>query len=116
MPTFPLTDCPLYGSYNVKGGTNAVVRTQMEVGPPKVRRRSSLALYAIEAGYGVTREDIANFEMWYRDTIGMGAITFDWSDPRTGTTRAVRFTDGGYAVEQISPGRWALHLSLEAWE
>jgi hypothetical protein len=115
MPTFPIDDCAIYGTYSRNAPSRAVVRTQMEVGPPKVRRRSSMGLYTITAAYAVTSAQLTSFNSWFRDDAGMGAISFDWTDPRSGTVRAVRFAEDGYSIVQVSPKRWRLDVRLEEW-
>lgn len=117
MPTFPVPRAPLVSSYGAAGPSKAFTETQMEVGPPKRRRRSGVGLRRFSAEYQVTTAELAAFELWHRDETGMGTLTFDWPDPRTGTVRAVRFadSDGGYAIAELAPGQWRLSVSLEEW-
>ena len=118
MPTFPIAgdgECALYGSYSRNAPTRAVVRTQMEIGAPKTRRRSTLAMYQITAAYAVNNSALTDFNNWYRSDISMGALSFDWTDPRNGTVRVVKFAEDGYAISQLSPARWRIDVRLEEW-
>ena len=115
MPTFPISTSPIYQSYGEAGPKRSVAKTQMEVGPPKVRRRASMGLRRIAAGYVITTSELANFEDWFNDNIGLGVEAFDWPDPRKGT-RAVRFVDeDAYSIAPVAPGYWSLSVSLEEY-
>lgn len=116
MPAFPISRSPLFGSYERGAPAAPVARTQMEVGPPKVRRRSSRAMRSLSARYAITTAEAATFESWVRDDIGFGTEIFDWPDPITGTVRAVRLAESnGFSLSQLAPGYLELSLSLEEW-
>ncbi len=116
MPSFPISRAPLYGSYQRGGLKPSVARTAMEVGPPKVRRRSSRATRSLSARYAITNAEAATFETWVRVHIGLGAELFDWPDPITDAVRTVRFAeDGGFAMAQLAPGWIELSINIEEW-
>src|ERR1700735_4998507 len=80
-PTWPTT----LPQYLLKRGyqtsmPNVLLRTQMDAGPPKVRRRFSAAITPVkgkEVMSGDQLEDLRNF--FLNDLMG-GALVFQWTD------------------------------------
>lgn len=71
---------------------DVVVRTAMDAGLPKVRRRFTAAPRPISATLALTRAQVATLDTFFVDTLEGGALTFDWIDHRTGEDAVYRFT------------------------
>lgn len=71
---------------------NSVIRTQMDAGPAKIRRRSTAAVRPFSLVYNLTLAQVAIFDTFFNDTLAGGSLAFNLPDPRTGTTLNVRIT------------------------
>lgn len=117
-----MANFPTYGKLLAAGYAEqrqpVVVRTDMEVGPPKQRRTASRALVQRSVTYLFTRAEYASFLTWFKDTISHGTDWFNWSDPRTGSTISARIVGGklGEALPQSGMSYWRLTFSIESWE
>lgn len=70
---------------------DVVVRTSMDAGVPKARRRFTAAPRPISATLTLTRAQVATLDTFFVDTLKGGALTFDWTDHRTGDDAVYRF-------------------------
>lgn len=69
------------------------IRTQMDAGPAKQRRRFTAAPRAITGSITVDSDGWDDFREFYEDTLEGGALSFDWVEPGTESTPATfRFT------------------------
>jgi hypothetical protein len=66
------------------------VRSNMDVGPQKVRRRSSSAVRQVSFKLFLTDDEIEDLDDFYSDN---DVLVFDFTDPRTGDAKRARFTD-----------------------
>jgi hypothetical protein len=90
------------------------LRSAMETGPAKLRRRASSGPVRIEGTMLLVAAQTETLVAFWRDTLAGGALAFDWTHPRTGLAVQMRFTappelrheaDGG--------GLWRARLALE---
>ena len=108
MATWP---AGLYG-YIIKGSFNEippqnVLRTQMDAGPAKLRRRSTASVRAFSLSLFLTKALLATFDTFYVTTTQSGSIKFDMYHPRTHVEGEYRFVnqpmyvpkDEGYTVQ-----------------
>ncbi|RTL05625.1 hypothetical protein EKK58_07505 [Candidatus Dependentiae bacterium] len=72
-----------------KGST--VIRTQMDVGPYKVRRRSTRPIDVLTGSIYLTASEWAVFETFYDTTINGGVTPFELPHPITGALTVFRF-------------------------
>ncbi len=88
------------------------IRGKMDVGPPKLRQRStsaptifrgSLLLNSTQAGY---------FETFYRSTLKHGSLPFTWVHPRTRNSADMNFV-GQPEMIYVGGGWWKVNLVLE---
>ena len=70
MPAFPFRLRDLRQLQPQGADSRAVVRTQMEVGRAKTRRRSSMGGQPISAAYALEPNQVDDFEAWFADQIG----------------------------------------------
>jgi hypothetical protein len=71
---------------------NVVIRTSMDVGPPKVRRRSTAGVRPLSMTFLLTKDDVSTLDTFYQTTLSGGSLPFDWTHPRTGAAVRVQFT------------------------
>lgn len=90
-----------------------VIRTQMDAGPPKTRRRSTAGPLRWKMGHpAYTTAELATFLRWFRVDAAHGSLSFDMTDPVFGGTKSFRFA----APPQWSPSgpdRYAVSVDLE---
>lgn len=87
--SFP--EAPLL-SGNEEGIADTVIKTDMEVGPPKVRQRSSVGYNSGSYGFHMTATNLLALETFYKTTCSGGSEVFEWKHPRTGSTVNWLFT------------------------
>lgn len=68
-----------------------VIRTEMGVGPAKVRRRFTAAVVTFQIPMELDGNQLDTFEAWFDQTLKDGTVPFDWEDPRTDQAVAFRF-------------------------
>lgn len=89
------------------------VRTQMDAGPDKVRRRFTAAVRDFEVSLRLTPAQAATLESFFDSTTAGGALAFDWTHPRTGDAVSFRFK-GAPRLTAVARGqRYQAALSLE---
>jgi 3-phenylpropionate/cinnamic acid dioxygenase small subunit len=82
---------------NSESAPNTVIRTAMEVGPPKVRQRSTSGYYASSYNFIMTKAQLDTLMTFYVTTCAGGALDFEYTHPRLATTQNMRF---------IAPPSW----------
>jgi hypothetical protein len=113
-PTWPLSlpQRPLAQGYNEQA-PNTVIRTQMEAGPPKVRRRFTAGIRILGLQLQLTAEQVETLDGFHDATLQGGALAFDWVHPRTGLAMTCRFAEPPSYVP-IARGRlWTATIKLE---
>lgn len=91
---------------------DTVIRTQMDVGPPKVRRRSTSAPRLISGTLRLDSDKLGIFEAFYLNTTAGGSLPFNWTSPRTGELVVAQFTDTPRYMP-VSGLTWDVNISLE---
>lgn len=95
-----------------------VVRTQMDVGPAKQRPRSTADATKIDSvTLYFTRNQVATFDAFFRETLGFGSEAFEWTHPRTGNLVDARFVDtprySSLAPRQDGSEKYKVEFTLE---
>lgn len=113
VPTWPITlpQDLLIAGYGESPGDNQL-RSNMDVGPAKVRRRSTAAPRKVKGGVILTREQLVTFREFYDDILLSGTLRFSWHDPtKPESAVEMRFTEvPSWTAES---GQFNLSLSLE---
>lgn len=93
MATWP-TSLPQYHEIGLQETRQqGFVRTQMDTGPYKQRRRFTAVTRYLEGTMLMTNAQRATFDTFYVTTINQGADEFDFIDPvDASTVQSVRFT------------------------
>lgn len=96
---------------------SALLRTEMEEGPPKQARIRSRVLVTRPATLRVrSRADYLNLVAWFSTTLHEGADWFDFADPVTQTVKQARFVGGGFdATPQSGLATWLIKTQIETW-
>jgi hypothetical protein len=76
-------------SFDYKFG-NTILRSENDIGPAKVRARSTRGVDMITGAIDLSRTDYTTFEFFFKTTINGGARVFDFPHPITRVMTAVR--------------------------
>lgn len=88
------------------------LRTSMDVGPAKVRRRTTAEVRTVSGSLIFDAAQLETFDTFYAVTLSGGALPFTFAGARGGVTHTYRVT----AEPKYSPlggGWWKTTLSLE---
>lgn len=114
MPAWP-TDLPYFRDLGVarrSGPQGAVRRSQMEVGPEKVRRLTSAAPKNASGRIPrLTPSELQAFETFFEQTLGAGALSFTAFDEVECVERTYRFLDS-YEVRRVG-AKFSITAELE---
>lgn len=120
MPIWPL-DCPqkpLREGYS-DSTPNNLMRSDMETGPAKVRRRGNAKPHIASVTYVMSNEQANIFEDFAMNTLAGGAICLDWWHPvlaRYVRARLQAGEDGLFTRTYFSDTlEWQYSLSFEYW-
>lgn len=116
MAAFPTYAKISYGSYS-ETRESALMRTEMESGPPKQARIKSRVLTTKNVSIMLnTKANYLSFTAWYRDTIHDGADWFTFTDPVSGSTVNARFAGGGFDATSVhGTDMWSIKSKIEVW-
>jgi hypothetical protein len=87
-----LPSSPLVSGFQETAPT-LVIRSSMDVGPPKVRRRATSGIGQIQCRYTLSRVLMNTLDDFYFGPAGGGAVAFEWRHPRRAVTVLVRFRE-----------------------
>lgn len=76
---------PLVDGYQ-ENEENNVIRTQMDQGPDKVRRRTTDNVQNYQMVFRMDDTEKSNWQDWYENTVKHGSLKFDFDDPTDGNT------------------------------
>jgi hypothetical protein len=88
-----------------------VIRTAMDAGPKKARRRYTAATIKYLGKQKFDTAELMVFEQFYHSVLADGVLRFNFADPVTGETAEFRFTDD-YSVADAD-GLFEVQMSLE---
>jgi hypothetical protein len=78
-------------SFSVKVG-NTLIRSEMDVGPAKVRSRYTDGIDVYTCSINITFDEYATLMTFFKTTLNNGSEQFLFNDPFTATPTAFRFT------------------------
>lgn len=114
-PVWPLDlpQRPLRDGYK-EGGRQTLLRTQMDAGPAKTRRRATAGVRRIAARYAMSEEQLGRFLDFFEHDLADGAVPVWMPHPRTGETVRVSLAASEPEWTPLGTGpRWAVALQLE---
>ena len=88
-----------------------MVRTDMDAGPQKTRRRYTVSQKDFSGSVMVTEVQRRILDTWYKEILGNGALRFVMTDPQTLQPAEFRFTED-YNEDSID-GLWIITMQLE---
>jgi hypothetical protein len=88
-----------------------VIRSSMDAGPQKTRRRYTARTINYTGREIFDTEELALFEQFYHTALADGALRFNYADPITGEVAEFRFTKD-YTVS-TNNGLFEVTLNLE---
>lgn len=117
MATFPSYARVRMTPFSEKRET-ALLRSEMESGPPKQAKIKSRVL--VERTLSITltsRADYDAFITWFSVTINEGADWFSWTDPLTRVVKDARFVGGGLDATPVEGNSevWTIPTKIETW-
>lgn len=94
MPTWPSTlpQKPLVEGY-AETFQSGQVRSEMDTGPPKVRRRFTATVNRFEMSFMMDSTQLDTLESFYETDLEGGVLQFDFPDPRGTGTKLLRFRE-----------------------
>ena len=112
MPAWPasLPQRPLIDGYR-ETPPDLVVRTVMDVGPAKVRRRATAGITRLQMVFRLTAGQLTTFRNWLRNDLQDRALSFTWLHPVTGAAGNFRIVDPPQ-YEPAGPS-WRISLVME---
>lgn len=91
-----------------------VLRSSVDAGPPKVRRRFTANVSQISCRYILTRPQLDIIDDFYFGPAGGGATPFEWMHPWRRVTVRVRFKEPlRYSNAGHPEDAWAVSVALE---
>lgn len=81
---------PVIGSL-VEGPPSNTVRSTMDKGPAKVRRRTTANVRSLSFKLILSKADTAVFDTFFTTTTLSGSLEFNYTHPRTGAACEARF-------------------------
>ncbi len=88
-----------------------VVRTQMDAGPQKARRRYTASTKEFIGSVVLTEAQREYLEDWYDNILGSGVLRFVMKDPQTLEPAEFRFLEE--YTEESNDGLWIITMQLE---
>ena len=86
---------PLYHEISIGAPLGVVLRTDMDFGPAKQRRRFTAAPRPVSLVFEpVTQEGVADFDQFFVEDIQSGTLAFEMLHPITDEPRMFRFIGG----------------------
>ena len=98
---------------------NTLIRSSMDTGSDKVRKRGRFKPQEISATYVLTAAQRNALEAFVHDKIAEGAICFNWPHPELNKLVRARIKASQDGILEFSPygttNRWQVTLKLEIW-
>jgi hypothetical protein len=70
---------------------DTVLRTEMDQGPAKTRRRTTAGVRTLTMAYILSAAQTAVLDDFYLEDLSGGSLSFDYTHPRTAATVTTRF-------------------------
>lgn len=112
IPTWPetLPQALLMDSYE-ESAPDVLIKSNVETGPAKVRRRVTAAIRPIKGHQIMNDEQLGIFKVFFNSTLYGGAMRFTWTDPTGDDPVEMRFVDAPSWASQ--DGYYRVEMNLE---
>lgn len=91
---------------------DTLVRSEMDVGPAKVRSRFTDAVDVYSCSVLLTYAEVQTFNTFYKTTLGNGSLPFYFDDPFTATQATFRFA-GSPRIRPLGGLTYELNMTWE---
>lgn len=117
MPSWP-TSLPEFQIPLQIRRQDGTIRTSMDSGPDKVRRRFSAISKYFSIAMNMDGSELGTLDSFYDTTLQGGSLSFDMNDPQTGVSASFRFTEPPQATQRVGNSNtdkrlWDITLTLE---
>lgn len=114
---WPIAQLPFFAEHGswVEAPEPNVIDFEVDVGPPKRRRRSYIPARRVQFSQVVTSEQLATFLSFYEGNLKSGVLNFTAIDPRTGENTEYQFLGQPSWRDITSNGEtsyWRLQFAL----
>jgi hypothetical protein len=89
-PILPFPQKILHNSYT-ETLDDGHIRTQMDAGPAKIRKRSDANTDRFKGRIVLTSTQTEDMDTFYKTVLGNGSLSFEWLHQRTESTGTFRF-------------------------
>lgn len=103
---------PLVGSLQ-ESPANNIIRSTMDKGPEKVRRRTTANIRPISFTLLLSTADVVVMDDFFNNITYGGSDEFDYTHPRTKALVSARFKDAPSYQENGGVGLYKVQVSLE---
>ena len=98
---------------------NNLIRSSMDTGSDKVRKRGRFKPQEISASYVLTAAQRNTLEDFIHNNLAEGAICFNWPHPELNKLVRARLKASSDGILEFSPykdtTRWSVTLKIEIW-
>lgn len=117
MATFPHESLVLLSEGMSVSYDTAVLRSEMDAGPPKVRAYKCKTMKVIKAVYHACECDsVQVFETWWKEETKLGSRWFKYQDPCTAEFIKARFrSEPTWSSSTQNLNDWRLSVEIETW-
>lgn len=88
------------------------IRTSMDQGPAKVRKRFTAIVQNINATIFLTEAQTEILDDFYENELGFGSLSFDWVHPRTQASVTFRFVKAPAYLPDGAAWRASMQLEI----
>lgn len=104
-----LPQSPLLDGYSEKTKDNTL-RSQNDIGPPKMRPRSTAYTEDISLRFILTYSQKADLDTFYKTTLRGGALTYEWQGPTDSAKKTYSMTAPEYTP--ASANKWYVAIQV----
>jgi hypothetical protein len=108
---FSLPQKPLLEGYEERE-PNTLIRTEMDAGPVKTRRRFTAGVRLIRVAFHLTESQKTTLSTFYRSTLQDGALRYDWTPPGFASVVECRITEPP-VYRALRPDLWRAEFPVE---
>lgn len=91
---------------------DGTIRSSMDVGPAKVRRRTSSAPDLVTGTQYLNATQVGTLQSFFKTTCAYGSLSFDWKHPVTRSAAVMRFVSPP-SLTPIGGNLWRAEYVLE---
>ena len=114
MPAWPsdLPQQPLVQGFS-ETAPQLAVRTSMDVGPAKVRRRATAGVTQLKCAFRLSAAQRASLLTFWQTTLAAGARSYTWTHPISGAAITCRIVEPPGFTPAAGGVAWLAALSIE---